>query len=229
VKTLIVDDDLALADILSFTMRRAGYDVILAHDGQTAIERWKAESPDLIILDLNLPKLDGLSVCREIRAQADTPIIILSVRGEENDIVEGLTIGADDYVVKPFSPRQVVARSQAVLRRAGSSSASPALITAGSLTLDPSRAEVHRNGQKVVNLTRLECRLLEILMLNKGQVLHADMLIDHIWGPLGGDKVMLKQIVYRLRRKIEQDPSTPTYLETVPGMGYSFVDDVENS
>jgi DNA-binding response OmpR family regulator len=229
VKTLIVDDDLALADILSFTMRRAGYDVIVAHDGQTALERWKAESPDLIILDLNLPKLDGLSVCREIRAQDDTPIIILSVRGEENDIVEGLTIGADDYVVKPFSPRQVVARSQAVLRRAGSSPASPALITARDLTLDPSRLEVSRNAQVIASLTRLECRLLEILMLNKGQVLHADMLIDHIWGPLGGDKVMLKQVVYRLRRKIEQDPSNPTYLETVPAMGYTFIDDVESS
>jgi len=228
-KTLIVDDDLALADILSFTMRRAGYDVILAHDGQTALDRWKTENPDLIILDLNLPKLDGLSVCREIRTQADTPIIILSVRGEENDIVEGLTIGADDYVVKPFSPRQVVARSQAVLRRSGSSPASPALITVGGLTLDPSRAEVNRNGQVITSLTRLECRLLEILMLNKGQVLHADMLIDHIWGPLGGDKVMLKQIVYRLRRKIEEDPSNPTYLETVPGMGYSFLEDTEPS
>ena len=228
-KTLIVDDDLALADILSFTMRRAGYDVILAHDGQTALDRWKAENPDLIILDLNLPKLDGLSVCREIRAQADTPIIILSVRGEENDIVEGLTIGADDYVVKPFSPRQVVARSQAVLRRAGSSPASPALITASDLALDPSRLEVNRNGQAIVSLTRLECRLLEILMLNKGQVLHADMLIDYIWGPLGGDRVMLKQIMYRLRRKIEQDPSNPAYLETIPGMGYSFLDEAESS
>ncbi|MGD8456301.1 MAG: response regulator transcription factor [Anaerolineales bacterium] len=228
-KTLIVDDDLALADILSFTMRRAGYEVILAHDGRTALERWKAENPDLIILDLNLPKLDGLSVCREIRTQADTPIIILSVRGEENDIVEGLTIGADDYVVKPFSPRQVVARSQAVLRRAGSSPASPAEINAGGLTLDPSRGEVQKNGQAAVNLTPLESRMLEILMLNKGQVLHADMLIDHIWGPLGGDKVMLKQIIYRLRRKIEQDPSNPICLVTVPGMGYTFVDDTEPS
>jgi len=221
-KVLIVDDDLALADVLSFTMRRSGYEVIAAHDGQTALQRWQAESPDLIILDINIPKLDGLSVCRQIRDQDDTPIIILSVRGEEDDIVDGLKLGADDYIVKPFSPRQLVARAEAVLRRTSNHAIFPAMITAGDLTLDSSRPEVRRDGQVVARLTRLECRLLEVLMLNKGQVMLNETLIDHIWGPVGGDKMMLKQLIYRLRHKIEADPSNPTYVENVPGMGYAF-------
>ncbi len=118
-KALIVDDDLVLADVLSFTLRRAGFQVFAVHDGQAALDAWRSEAPDLIILDLNLPKLDGLEVCQRIREQDNVPIIILSVRGEDDDVVRGLELGADDYVPKPFSPRQLVARAQAVLRRAG--------------------------------------------------------------------------------------------------------------
>jgi DNA-binding response OmpR family regulator len=222
VKTLIVDDDLALADVVSFTMRRAGFEVIMAHDGQAALERWEDEEPDLIILDLNLPKLDGLKVCERIRSEADTPIIILSVRGEEDDVVRGLELGADDYIVKPFSPRQLVARAEAVLRRATSTPVQHGPLTAGDLTLDVMRNELTRDGDVVAKLTRLECKLLEVLMLNQGQVLLADTLIDSVWGPSGGDRMMLKQLVYRLRRKIELDPSNPTYLNTITGVGYSF-------
>lgn len=221
-KALIVDDDLALADVLSFTMRRAGYEVIAAHDGQTALDRWRSDSPDLIILDLNLPKIDGLKVCQQIRAQAETPIIILSVRGEEDDVVLGLEFGADDYIVKPFSPRQLVARAEAVLRRAKASPPSPAPLCAGDLALDVGRAEVRLGDQPLAQLTRLECRLLESLMLNHGQVLPADSLIDAVWGPSGGDRVMLKQLIYRLRRKIEADPPNPAYLKTVAGIGYTL-------
>jgi DNA-binding response OmpR family regulator len=205
-KALIIDDDLALADVVSFALRRAGFEVIKAYDGQSALDRWQADSPDLIILDLNLPKLDGLSVCRRIRAQADTPIIMLTVRGDEDDIVQGLQLGADDYVVKPFSPRQLVARVEAVLRRYGSPPSAPGPLTVGDLTLDTSRCTVFRAGELVAKLTRLECRLLEVLLLNRGQVLSTDGLIDHIWGPQGGDRDMLKQLVYRLRRKIEDSP-----------------------
>ena len=222
-KALIVDDDLDLADVVSFTMRRAGFEVILAHDGQLALQRWQEEEPDLIILDLNLPKLDGLTVCQRIRAEADTPIIILSVRGGEDDVVRGLELGADDYIVKPFSPRQLVARAEALLRRAGTAHISPAPMAAGGLTLDPSRREVFCAGQPLAQLTPLECRLLEVLMWNSGQVVPADTLIDHIWGPAGGSRVMLKQLVSRLRHKIERDPSRPTLIETVPGMGYELV------
>ena len=223
-KALVVDDDLDLADVLSFTLRRAGYDVIVAHDGHLALERWHGEDPDLIILDLNLPKLDGLAVCRQIRAQADTPIIILSVRNEESDIVRGLELGADDYIINPFSPRQFVARVEALLRRAKTSPILPASLMACDLTLDLSRREVRRGEDVLSRLTPLECLLMEILMQNKNQVLPADMMIDHIWGPAGGDKVMLKQLVRRLRLKIEPDPSNPIYVQTVNGIGYELVE-----
>jgi DNA-binding response OmpR family regulator len=222
VKTLIVDDDLSLADVLAFTMRRAGYEVVLAHDGPAALERWREARPDLVILDLNLPKLDGLEVCRRIRSEDDTPVIILSVRGEEDDVVKGLELGADDYVVKPFSPRQLIARAEAVLRRAKAPPLSPAPLSAAGLTLDPARGEVVRGDSVVAQLTRQECRLLEVLMLNKGQVLAADSLIDGVWGPGGGDRAMLKQLVYRLRRKLEADPSNPQFVKSVAGVGYVF-------
>jgi DNA-binding response OmpR family regulator len=222
-KALVVDDDLALADVVSFTLRKAGYEVILAHDGLIALERWQAESPDLIILDLNLPKLDGLSVCQQIRAKDDTPIIILSVRDEEDDIVAGLKLGADDYIVKPFSPRQMVARAEAVLRRVGDSHPSLGHLIVGDITLDLSRCKVSCKEELIAKLTPLECRLLEILMLNPDQVMLADTLIDQVWGPSGGDKDMLKQLVYRLRHKIEICPSKLMFIETVSGVGYSLV------
>ncbi|HSB88684.1 MAG TPA: response regulator transcription factor [Anaerolineales bacterium] len=221
-KALIVDDDLALADVLAFTMRRAGYDVNLAHDGLAALEAWRSDGPDLIILDLNLPKLDGLKVCQQIRREADTPIIILSVRGDEDDVVRGLELGADDYVVKPFSPRQLIARAEAVLRRAKAPPLSPAPLTAGDLTLDPARGVVQRGDQATVQLTRQECRLLEVLLLNRGQVLPAESLIDAVWGSGGGDRAMLKQLVYRLRHKLETDPANPVYVKRVSGVGYTL-------
>ncbi len=221
-KALIVDDDLVLADVLSFTLRRAGFQVVMAHDGQAALDTWQNESPDLIILDLNLPKVDGLTVCTRIRERASTPIIILSVLGGDDDVVRGLEIGADDYITKPFSPRQLVARAQAVLRRAGiTPTAGP--LAAGELTLDVSRRELYRSGQLLTQLTALECRLMEVLMLNSGHVLPADTLITQIWGPAGGDRTMLKQLVHRLRAKIEPEPTSPAYLETVPGVGYALV------
>lgn len=221
-KVLIVDDDLALSDVLSFTMRRAGYEVCLAHDGLTALDRWKNTSPDLILLDLNLPRLDGLSVCRQIRALDETPIIMLTVRGDDDDVVTGLESGADDYVVKPFSPRQVVARVEAVLRRAGRGAISPVPVEAGELTLDLTRHQLIKGDKVLAQLTRLECRLLEALMFNHGQVLLADQLIDYVWGATAGDRSLLKQLIYRLRQKIEPDPSNPTMLTTVTGIGYTL-------
>lgn len=219
-RVLVVEDDLALADVVSFTLRREGYEVIAAHDGQIALERWRGDQPDLIILDLNLPKLDGLSVCERIRAESDIPIIILSVRSDDDDVVRGLEIGADDYIAKPFSPRQLIARAQAVMRRAGvQASAGP--ISVGSITLDPMRHEVLLPGQEPVSLTSLESKLLEALMINRGHVLPADALIRSVWGPDAADRTMLKQLVYRLRKKIEADAEHPL-IETVAGVGYSF-------
>ena len=225
-KALIVDDDLALVDVIDFTLRRAGFTTVFAHDGATALSRWESESPDLIILDWNLPKLNGLEVCRRIRAQADTPIIILSVRSAEDDVVKGLEIGADDYIVKPFSPRQLVARAEALLRRAKISYLSAEPILIGVLTLDTSRSQVVVNDGPPIKLTKLESRLLEILMLNHGHVLSADTLIDHIWGPAGGERTMVKQLVYRIRKKIENDPTNPQFIETIGGVGYSLKKDI---
>lgn len=222
-KVLIVEDDLVLSDLLSFALRRSGFDIVTAHDGLNALARWNEESPDLVILDLNLPKLDGMSVCRQIRAQDSTPIIILSVRSGDDDVVQGLDLGADDYVVKPFSPRQLIARVEAVLRRANHHPVLSEPLTTGDFSLDASRLELNYCGMPMANLTQLECRLMETLMLNAGSVVSADCLIDYIWGADGGDKVMLKQLVYRLRRKIETNRSHPGRLETVVGVGYSFL------
>lgn len=220
-KVLVVEDDLALSDVIAFTMRRAGFDVVAAYDGLAGLDMWLAERPDLVLLDLNLPKLDGLSVCRRIRKEADTPIIMLTVRDSDEAVVAGLETGADDYMVKPFSPTQLVARARAVMRRTGVAPTSGVLEAAG-LSLDRSRNEVRRPGGEPVRLTPLEVRLLEVLMLNAGQVLPADTLIANVWGLEGGDKAMLKQLVYRLRAKIESDPAQPSLIETVPGIGYAL-------
>jgi DNA-binding response OmpR family regulator len=229
-KALIVDDDRVLADVLAFTLRREGFQITLAYDGETALERWAEEQPDLIVLDVNMPRLDGFAVCRRIREQADTPIILLTVRGEEDDIVHGLKLGADDYITKPFSPRQLVARTHAVLRRAGRSVA-PAIRQTGELTLDASRREMGIGGGEPVLLTPLESRLLDYLMLNAGHVLTAEAIITHVWGAEGGDRDMLRQLVHRLRGKITQahspEASKPGFsnlvsIETVPGLGYGL-------
>jgi DNA-binding response OmpR family regulator len=218
-KALIVDDDRVLADVVAFTLRREGFQVIQAHDGQSALRLWADEHPDIIVLDVNLPRLDGFSVCKQIRQHADTPIILLTVRGEEEDIIRGLELGADDYIPKPFSPRQLVARAQAVLRRAGKKPA-PAVCQVGEITLDRNRREVRIGSNRSIPLTPLELRLLDYLLLNAGHVLTTEAIISHVWGPEGGDRDMLRQVVHRLRSKIEPDPSKPSYIETVPGIGY---------
>lgn len=221
-KALIVDDDRILADVIAFTLRKEGFEVIQAYDGNTAIQRWQEDLPDFIILDVNMPHLDGFTVCRKIREQSDVPIILLTVRGEEDDIVQGLDIGADDYIVKPFSPRQLAARIRAVLRRAGEKITSPTLLV-GNLRLNSSQREVFINGEAPIQLTMLENRLLECLMVNVGHVLTADTIIDRVWGPSGGDRDMLRQLIRRLRGKIEPDPTNPSYIKTIPGLGYGLI------
>jgi DNA-binding response OmpR family regulator len=225
VKALVVDDDRVLADLVSFTLRREGFEVIQAQDGETAWERWRLEKPDIVILDVNLPRtvpvMDGFAILRRIREKADTPVILLTVRGEEDDIVQGLKLGADDYVVKPFSPRQFVARIEAVLRRSGRNS-HPEQIQAGDLFLDTDRREVRLKDGSLVNLTALETRLLAYLMLYPDHVLTMQDISSHVWAPGGGDRDMLRQLVRRVRTKIEPDPAHPTYIETVPGKGYGL-------
>jgi DNA-binding response OmpR family regulator len=222
-KILVVEDDLALSDVTSFTLRRGGFEVVNAHNGESAIDLWEKESPGLVLLDLNLPKKDGMAVARHIRQHGDTPIIVLSVRSNDETVVEALELGADDYIVKPFSTTQLVARVRAVLRRSGVQAA-PGLLKTAQLTLDRSRNEVQHSGHAPVRLTPLEVRLLETLMLNPGQVLPTESLITYVWGADGGDRAMLKQLVYRLRGKLEPQNGA-TLIETISGIGYTLIDE----
>jgi DNA-binding response OmpR family regulator len=228
VKILVVDDDRVVADLIAFTVRRAGYEAIMASDAASTLRRWAEDRPDLIILDINLPGTsqlkDGFAICQHIRSQSDIPIILLTVRGEENDIVHGLEAGADDYVLKPFSPRQLVARVQAVLRRGrgvDGSQASAKLAIDG-LEFNPRLREVSLADGTIKSLTSLESRLLEHLMLNAGHILTTDDLISDVWGASGGNSEMLRQLVRRLRAKIENDPTKPYYIQNLPGLGYAF-------
>jgi DNA-binding response OmpR family regulator len=221
-KILVVDDDRVLADLISFTLRCEGFQVIQAYDGEAALQRWAAEQPDLVVLDVNIPGLDGFTVCRRIREQAQTPIVLLTVRAEDDDVVKGLGLGADDYIAKPFSPRQLVARLQAVLRRGGQE-IGPTRHQVGNLTHDPQRREARLGQNRVISLTPLESRLLDYLMLNAGQILAAEVIITHVWGVAGGDGDMLRQLVHRLRSKIEPDPTQPIYIENIPSLGYGFI------
>jgi DNA-binding response OmpR family regulator len=226
-KALVVDDDRVLADLVVFTLRRSGYETVMANDATSAIRRWLEDKPDLIILDINLPGTPGLengfALCRHIRSESDTPIILLTVRGEEADIVRGLEAGADDYVLKPFSPRQLTARVQAVMRRFRATSRSqPAKLSIDGLDFNPKLREVSLMNESQKTLTPLESQLLESLMLNSGQVLTFDELISDVWGPGGGSAEMLRQLVKRLRSKIEVDAANPEYIQNLPGLGYVF-------
>jgi two-component system response regulator MtrA len=227
-KILVVDDDRVLADLVAFTLRRAGYAAIIAYDAASAVRLLQEEPPDLAILDVNLPGttgiLNGFDLCRHIRSSLDLPIILLTVRGDEEDIVYGLEAGADDYILKPFSPRQLVARVGAVIRRASAAgqSSPAARLSLGGLEFNPRLREVQLDGGAAQKLTPLEARLLEALLLNAGHVLTGDELINNVWGPGGATAEMLRQLVRRLRAKIEIDPAQPRYIENLPGLGYSI-------
>jgi DNA-binding response OmpR family regulator len=214
-----------LADLVAFTLRREGFSVIQALDGESALQQWQVAQPDLIVLDVNLPKSvphwDGFRLCQHIRQQSTVPIILLTVRSAENDIVQGLTLGADDYIVKPFSPRQLVARIQAALRRANAHQPRASLTRENTLfQLDTERRIVRRAAGAPIPLTALETRLLEILIHNTGIVLSTEKLLTAIWGSGGGSRDMLRQLVHRLREKIDSTPGEQAILETIPGVGY---------
>jgi DNA-binding response OmpR family regulator len=227
-KVLVVDDDRVLADLVSFTLRRSGYEVVIAGDARSALQRWNEDRPDFLILDVNLPGTaelqDGFAICRRIRTESDVPIILLTVRDEEKDIVYGLEAGADDYILKPFSPRQLVARVQAVMRRSHAASNSrPKTFSVDGLEFNPKLREVILENESTKSLTQLESRLLEALMLNAGQALTFDDLISDVWGSGGGTAEMLRQLVKRLRSKVEKDPTNPYYIQNLPGLGYAFL------
>lgn len=224
-KALVVDDDRVLSDLLAFALRKEGFHVIQAYDGQSALERWEEDQPDIIILDVNLPRvvpaLDGFKICALIREVSNTPIILLTVRNEEDDIVHGLKMGADDYVLKPFSPRQLIARVHAVLRRTGKT-LTPALYEFNDAYFDPGSREVKFSGGSPIILTPLESRLLESLSLREGHYVPFDELITQVWGYGQATRDMLRQVVRRLRNKVEQGPEPPIVIANLQGMGYGL-------
>lgn len=218
-KILVVDDDLELLGLISYALRQAGYLVVESGDGQAALAAFEREEPNLVILDVNLPRLSGLEVCRQIRAVSKVPVMMLTVRAGEEDQVQALDLGADDYLTKPFSPKTLLARVRALLRRAGTEK--PAPLAAGNFSLDLEVSSVSVKGGEPVRLTRLELRLLQLLLANAGHTLPAERLLSHVWGSRGsGDRQLLKQLVHRLRQKIEADAADPRYLLTVSGVGY---------
>lgn len=223
-KILIVDDEPSIREVVSMYLERAGYDVAVSIDGTSALERLQKALPDLVVLDLMLPELDGLEIVRWLRAHGNTPIIILTARGEETDRILGLEMGADDYVVKPFSARELVSRVKAVLRRTYETSPEPERRTLvyGDLHIEPETRRVEVNGEEVA-LTATEFDLLYILAQHPRQVFNRDQLLDHVWGITDYiDPTSVTVHIHRLREKIEDDPANPRYVQTVWGVGYRF-------
>lgn len=223
-KILIVDDEKPIVDILCFNLQKEGYSVIAAYDGHEAIKKAFDEKPDLILLDVMLPGVDGFGVCKSIRSKMKTPIIMLTAKDDEVDKVLGLELGADDYVTKPFSMRELLARIKANLRRTimNGDVSDGQVITAGDLKIDFLKYEVVKNG-RVLDLTSREFELLKFLVTNKNQIFSRETLLEKVWGyEYYGDIRTVDVTIRRLREKIEDDPSNPRYIYTKRGVGYYF-------
>ncbi len=229
---LVVEDEEAFIDALTIGLPKEGFRVEVARDGAEALDRFDAVDPDLVLLDLMLPRVSGLDVCRELRARTQVPIIMVTAKSAEVDTVVGLEIGADDYVTKPYRIRELVARMRAVLRRSTSTPVGPAgpaeradadaAVVVGDVSIDPSRHEVVVKGQHL-DLPLKEFSLLSCLMGNAGRVMTREMLIDRVWGAdYVGDTKTLDVHVKRLRSKIEDDPADPTKIVTIRGLGYKY-------
>lgn len=221
-KILVVDDDLELLALISFTLRQAGYLTLEAKDGGSALEIFDREAPQLVLLDVNLPGISGLEVCRRMRTTSRVPVMMLTVRSGEDDQVAALDLGADDYLTKPFSPRTLLARVRALLRRAeGGGGERAAPLEVGPFALDVERQSVQVGERGPIRLTRLELKLLQLLLANAGATLPAERLLRYVWGSRASDdRQLLKQLVHRLRQKIEEDAAHPRYLLTESGVGY---------
>jgi DNA-binding response OmpR family regulator len=222
---LVVDDEHKIAQLVRDYLQNAGYRVVLAHDGKTAMAQFRYEQPDLVVLDLGLPGMDGIDVARSIRQERNTPIIMLTARVEETDRIVGLELGADDYVTKPFSPRELVARVRAVLRRAGDSEPPSPLIRIRDLALDLEKRTVTRGGE-AIDLTTTEFDLLTVLARQPGRVFSRTELLDRVQGTaFEGYERTIDVHVKNLRKKLEPDPRHPTYVLTVYGAGYRFTEE----
>jgi DNA-binding response OmpR family regulator len=220
-KILLVDDDADMLAVTAFALQQAGMLVVKASSYGAALEVFRAERPDLAILDINIPGGSGFELCQALRRESQLPILMLTVRNEEADLVRALELSADDYLTKPFSPRTLIARVRALLRRAGSGATSAPPLAG--FRLDPGSLEL-TVGEHVHRVTPLEARLLQLLIAQAGQTVPTERLLTHVWGRRGGgDRQLLKQLVHRLRQKLgEPEPATPR-IETVTGAGYRLV------
>lgn len=230
-RVLVVEDEESFLDALRVGLGREGFAIDVARDGREALERFEAVTPDIVLLDVMLPRLSGIDVCREIRTKSDVPIIMVTAKGEEIDAVVGLEVGADDYVTKPYRFRELVARMRSVLRRAALDDApadatndQAAAVEVGDVRVDPRRHEVAVRGEPV-DMPLKEFDLLTALISRAGRVMTRDQLIDDVWGSdYVGDTKTLDVHIKRLRDKIEEDPSNPSAIVTIRGLGYKFVD-----
>ena len=222
-KILVVEDEASFSEALAYVLGKEGFEVVVADTGDGAIAAFDKVGADLVLLDLMLPGLSGTEVCRQLRSRSSVPIIMLTAKDTEVDKVVGLELGADDYVTKPYSKAELIARIRAVLRRQGeSSSMQEGVITAGPVRIDVERHQVNINDE-LVSLPLKEFELLEFLVRNSGRVLTRSQLIDRVWGSdYFGDTKTLDVHVKRLRAKIEKDPANPVYIQTIRGLGYKF-------
>jgi DNA-binding response OmpR family regulator len=222
-KILVVDDDKKIVELVTLYLKKDGYHALTAYDGQQAIELARRKQPDLVVLDLMLPQVDGMDVCRILRAESPLPIIMLTGRSTDDDKLEGLDLGADDYVTKPFNPRELLARIRAVLRRTGGKDESgPSEVRFGDMVMDFVRHEVRANDQ-VINLTPTEFRLLEVLIKEPGRAFSRLDLLEQAFGyDYEGLERTIDVHIMNLRKKIEPEPGHPRYVVTVPGLGYRF-------
>jgi OmpR family response regulator RpaB len=229
-KILVVDDEASIRRILETRLKMVGYEVATAADGEEALEIFSKFSPDLIILDVMMPKLDGYAVTKEIRRTSDTPIIILTALGDVSERITGLELGADDYVIKPFSPKELEARVKAVLRRTtnrettGGGKVTKNIITTGNLRIDINRRQVYRKNERI-RLTGMEFSLLELLVSNSGQPFSRSEILQHVWSYPPDHRIDTRVVdvhISRLRSKLEVDPSNPELILTARGIGYMF-------
>lgn len=227
-KILVVDDERSIVDIIKFNLQKENYNVVTAYDGFQAMDQFMAENPDLIILDVMMPGMDGYEVCRRIRAVSNVPIILVTARAEEIDTVLGLEMGADEYVTKPFSVRELMARVRAGLRRYSALTQKVEVAsdtyTVGDFTLDTTRFTA-KVGEKIIDLTQRETEILKLLMSKKGQIFSRDEILRKVWGYEAlGDERTVDVTIRRLREKIEPDPSAPELILTKRGVGYYFTE-----
>jgi DNA-binding response OmpR family regulator len=217
-KLLLVDDDADLLDVTGFALEQAGFNVVQASTVAGAVKAFRRERPDLVLLDINLPDGLGFDACLAIRGESAVPVMMLTVRGEEEDLVRALELGADDYVTKPYSPRSLIARVKALLRRSGIEPSAPA--TAGQLRLDAAGLTLRIGESRAIRVTRLEFRFLQLLFAHPGETVRTDRMLVHVWGRnVSEDRQVLKQLVHRVRQKIG-GADGHGFIETIPGVGY---------